>query len=72
MSMFEKKSEGFFVLTQKALEERSKPKDTELIKQDMGALLLEQAMDKMKIAELEKSQGDLLMEIAMLKMGGSL
>lgn len=48
------------------------PTETELLRQEMGSLLLDQAMDKMKISELEKSQGDLLMEIAMLKMGGAM
>ena len=42
------------------------------IKTDLGNILFESAMDKSKISELEVAQGDLLMEIAMLKMGGSL
>jgi hypothetical protein len=37
----------------------------------IGTLLFESATDKAKIAELETAQGDLLMEIAMLKMGGT-
>lgn len=36
----------------------------------LGNTLFESAIDKMKINELEASQGSLLMEIAMLKMGG--
>ncbi|MGE8080522.1 hypothetical protein [Peribacillus loiseleuriae] len=39
---------------------------------DLGTLLLESANDKARIAELEVTQGEMLMEIAMLKMGGSL
>lgn len=41
------------------------------LEQDLGFVLFENALDKAKISELEMSQGDLLMEIAMLKMGGS-
>ncbi|EFV78939.1 hypothetical protein HMPREF1013_00823 [Bacillus sp. 2_A_57_CT2] len=42
------------------------------IEQDLGNVLFESAADKARIAELETAQGDLLMEIATLKMGGSL
>lgn len=44
----------------------------EELEQNLGNVLLESAADKAKIAEMETSQGDLLMEIATLKMGGSL
>lgn len=74
--MFEKKSEGFFVLNpkgmEKLIEEENKKLESELIKQDLGNMLFESGMDKIKISELEVSQGDLLMEIAILKMGGSI
>ena len=74
--MFEKKSKNFFVLSPKGLEklieEGNKKLESELIKQDLGNMLFENAMDKVKISSLEISQGDLLMEIAMLKMGGVL
>lgn len=40
------------------------------LEQTVGDVLLTSAMDKVKIAELEESQGNLLMELAMLKMGG--
>jgi len=74
--VFEKKSEGFFVLNpkgmEKLIEEENKKLESELIKQDLGNMLFESGMDKIKISELEVSQGDLLMEIAILKMGGSI
>lgn len=38
----------------------------------LGDALLENAADKVRIVELEKTQGELLMEVAMLKMGGNL
>lgn len=44
---------------------------TQQLEQDLGQILMERAADKAKIAELEKAQGDLLMELATLKMGGS-
>lgn len=44
----------------------------EQLQQDIGNMLLESAMDKARIAELEAAQGDMLLEIAMLKMGGSM
>lgn len=43
----------------------------EQLQQDLGNVLFESAMDKARIAELEINQGEMLMEIAMLK-GGSL
>lgn len=43
----------------------------EQLQQEIGNILLESAMDKARIAELEASQGDMLIEIAMLKMGGT-
>jgi hypothetical protein len=44
----------------------------EQLQQEIGNILFESAMDKARIAELEASQGDMLIEIAMLKMGGSM
>lgn len=41
------------------------------LESDLGQILMESAADKAKITELEKAQGDLLMEFATLKMGGS-
>ncbi|EWG08909.1 hypothetical protein [Cytobacillus firmus] len=41
------------------------------LEKDLGNVLFESAADKAKISELEIAQGDLLMEIAMLKMGGN-
>lgn len=41
------------------------------LESDLGNALIESAVDKAKITELEKAQGDLLMELATLKMGGS-
>ncbi|MEN8702444.1 hypothetical protein [Bacillus infantis] len=46
--------------------------EDDLLQQEIGAILFESAMDKARIAELEASQGDMLIEIAMLKMGGNL
>ncbi|WP_306009334.1 hypothetical protein [Bacillus sp. MMSF_3328] len=40
------------------------------IEEQLGTMLFESATDKARIAELEASQGDLLMEIATMKMGG--
>lgn len=45
--------------------------ENEQLNSDIGLVLFESAMDKAKIAGLEASQGDLLMEIAILKMGGN-
>lgn len=42
------------------------------INEAVGVALLENAADKVRIVELEKTQGELLMEVAMLKMGGNL
>ncbi|MCM0627370.1 hypothetical protein M5J14_23005 [Lysinibacillus sp. OL1_EC] len=42
------------------------------INEALGVALLENAADKVRIVELEKTQGELLMEVAMLKMGGNL
>ena len=42
----------------------------EQLESDLGISLFESAMDKAKIANLETVQGEMLMEIAMLKMGG--
>ncbi|MEK4403427.1 hypothetical protein MKZ26_03150 [Sporosarcina sp. FSL K6-6792] len=39
---------------------------------DLGTSLFESAMDKARIADLEAIQGEMLMEIAMIKMGGAL
>lgn len=47
----------------------SSPSETELLQQDVGALLLESAADKAKIADLETLTGALLLEIATLKGG---
>jgi hypothetical protein len=44
----------------------------EQLQADMGTILFESAMDKARIAELEAAQGDMLVEIAMLKMGGNM
>jgi hypothetical protein len=44
----------------------------EQLQQEIGNILFESAMDKARIAELEASQGDMLVEIAMLKMRGDL
>ena len=44
----------------------------EQINEALGVALLENAADKLRIVELEKTQGGLLMEVAMLKMGGNL
>jgi hypothetical protein len=41
------------------------------IQADMGAILFESAMDKARIKELEDAQATMVMEIAMLKMGGN-
>lgn len=49
----------------------SEPKEVDLLKQDIGTLLLESANDKAKIAELENLTGDLILEIANLKAGGA-
>lgn len=37
---------------------------------DLGTALFESAIDKAKITDLEAFQGEMLMEIAMLKIGG--
>lgn len=41
----------------------------EQLEQDLGNVLLESAADKAKVTELEIAQGNLLMEIALLKGG---
>ena len=74
--MFEKKSKNFFVLSTESLEKLNLKEmekiQIELNQEALGNMLFENAMDKVKISSLELSQGDLLMEIAMLKMGGIL
>ena len=74
--MFEKKSKNFFVLSTESLEKLNLKEmekiQIELNQEALGNMLFENAMDKAKISSLEISQGDLLMEIAMLKMGGIL
>ncbi|WP_370225303.1 hypothetical protein [Cytobacillus sp.] len=40
-----------------------------ILEQDLGNVLFESAADKAKISELETTQGDLLIEIAILKNG---
>ena len=74
--MFEKKSKNFFVLSTESLEKLNLKEiekiQIELNQEALGNMLFENAMDKVKISSLEISQGDLLMEIAMLKMGGVL
>ena len=74
--MFEKKSKNFFVLSPESLEKLNLKEiekiQVELNQEALGNMLFENAMDKVKISSLELSQGDLLMEIAMLKMGGVL
>lgn len=40
------------------------------LQDDMGTILVESAIDKARISELEASQADMLVEIATLKMGG--
>jgi len=74
--MFEKKSKNFFVLSSESLEKLNQKEiekiQAELNQEALGNMLFENAMDKVKISSLEISQGDLLMEIAMLKMGGVL
>lgn len=42
----------------------------EQLENDLGVSLFENAMDKGRISDLEQNQGEMLMEIAMLKMGG--
>ncbi|QOK28071.1 hypothetical protein IIE26_05225 [Cytobacillus oceanisediminis] len=49
----------------------TRDEEIEQLKQDLGNILFESAADKAKITELEAAQGDLLMELATLKMGGS-
>ncbi len=72
--MLEKKKDGFFIINEKGLEELNQKElekqEKEQLKQDLGNILFESAMDKAKIAELESNQADLLMEIALLKTGG--
>lgn len=46
--------------------------EIEQLKEELDSTLLESAFDKARIAELEETQGILLMEVAMLKMGGNL
>lgn len=46
--------------------------EVEQLRIDLGNSLFENAMDKTKIANLEANQGEMLMEIAMIKMGGIL
>lgn len=45
--------------------------ENEQLKADLGNILLESANDKFKIASLEATTGDLLMEVANLKLGGN-
>ena len=74
--MFEKKSKNFFVLSPESLKKLNLKEiekiQVELNQEALGNMLFENAMDKVKISSLEISQGDLLTEIAMLKMGGVL
>ncbi|MFJ7585661.1 hypothetical protein [Bacillus cereus] len=58
----------YFEYVPRALEPIEKIQQLET---DLGQILMESAADKAKITELEKAQGDLLMELATLKMGGS-
>lgn len=46
-------------------------KNLENIQMDLGTILIERAMDKMLVRELQSSQADLLMEITLLKSGGN-
>ncbi|KMY49575.1 hypothetical protein [Peribacillus loiseleuriae] len=50
----------------------TKDEEIEQLQQDLGMILLESANDKARIVELEINQGEMLMEIATLKMGGNL
>ena len=72
--MLEKKSKNFFVLSSKGMEKLEEKKidkiQAELNQEALGNMIFENAMDKAKISSLETSQGDLLMEVAMLKIGG--
>jgi|GEM_PF-4069266 len=54
-----------------ANESKDPAKKLEAAEMDLGNLLIESAMDKAKIAELETLTGDLLIEVATLKMGGN-
>lgn len=51
--------------------EPSPNKQIEQIQNDLGNVLLERAIDKAKIANLEATAGDLLLEVANLKLGGN-
>lgn len=44
--------------------------ENDQLKVELGNILIENANDKAKISELETVQGELLLEVATLKMGG--
>lgn len=51
--------------------ESSHSEKIDQLNSEIGELLLDSAIDKSRITELEISQGDLLLEIAQLKNGGA-
>ncbi|MEC0370058.1 hypothetical protein [Paenibacillus chibensis] len=52
-------------------EDKDPQKQTEQMGADLGNLLMESAMDKATIMQLEDTVGNLLLEVAMLKGGAA-
>ena len=70
--MWKKYEEGKWSVEKYEPESTAPLTEFETLKQQMGSVIFEDAMNKSKISDLEIQNGNLMLEIAMLKTGGVL